>query len=325
MKTATKFSIALAVAAFVPLATATLVSGDIHDPRQSMAISIGFATALALSILGPSIFGRWMYGKGLDAVKGITESVRQGSYDRIPTCQPQGSTDGENEFTAAIRSLFWMAHRIENREEELRCAIRELDDAKRRLERREIDLREANDRLTVLAQTDALTGISNRRAFFDTLGRIAESRTDGVSVLMLDIDHFKRVNDSLGHQAGDSILVEFARRLKSAIRRTDLVARVGGEEFAILLADIGVDETLAVAAGVLNSIRAATFRVPDDRTPTVPVTCSIGICSIRRGCPIPPETLYKNADEALYAAKNNGRNRVYLFDCASCSVLPAAS
>ena len=140
------------------------------------------------------------------------------------------------------------------------------------------------------AATDALTGLPNNRAVQDTIKRMVAQASRSVSPLsaaLLDLDHFKRVNDTYGHSRGDEVLAAVATVLRSSLRESDFVGRYGGEEFLLLLPDTGRDQPVVVA----EKVRVAT--VPDDAGDA--------------------DTLIRAADRALYAAKGNGRNRVELF------------
>jgi two-component system chemotaxis response regulator CheY len=179
-----------------------------------------------------------------------------------------------------------------------------------RLQRALFELAAKNEILEKLALTDPLTGLANRRAFHQALeSELSRVSRHGrpASLLFLDLDHFKRVNDTHGHAAGDEVLAAFALVLKRGCRRGDLAARVGGEEFAVLLPTTG-----NVPAGlVAERIRRTTESRPLGRTPAVPVTVSIGLTSTE-GLPAPlaMEELLRKADAALYRAKAEGRNRV---------------
>lgn len=159
--------------------------------------------------------------------------------------------------------------------------------------------------LALRATTDSLTGLANHRAFYERLEyERARARRYGhhLSVAIIDIDNFKLVNDSKGHQVGDGVLVEVARRL-SAVRRTeDVIGRMGGEEFAWLLPETGIESAVAASRRACRAIRDVPFG------PAGIVTCSIGVCAVQDGDDA--GSLYRRADEALYAAKNEGRDRV---------------
>jgi len=159
------------------------------------------------------------------------------------------------------------------------------------------------ERLHRLAARDGLTGVANRRTFEEALAReVARASRTGapLSLVMLDLDHFKRVNDIHGHQTGDSVLRSVAEELTRQSRAGDLVARYGGEEFAVILPDTGQQDAPAVA----DRLRAAIA----DREGPVPVTASLGVAS-HPGHVADPLALVQAADEALYAAKRGGRNR----------------
>ncbi|GIE48068.1 hypothetical protein Ani05nite_16020 [Amorphoplanes nipponensis] len=169
-------------------------------------------------------------------------------------------------------------------------------------------------RVTELATTDSLTGVANRRRFFELAERsLAAARAaDGpVTALMVDIDHFKRINDAHGHQVGDDVIKAVVQRLLGGLPANGLVARYGGEEFAVLLP--GVD---AEGERLAEALRAAVAGSPvDTRSGPIPVTISVGLARLRPGDPT-PDTLLGRADAGLYAAKQAGRNRVVAHDPA---------
>ena len=158
------------------------------------------------------------------------------------------------------------------------------------------------------ADHDHLTGASSRRAFFELAARDqARALRHGVplSLLLFDVDHFKRINDSYGHAAGDRVLVEIVQRANAAVRSIDAVARLGGEEFAVLLPDTGADTALLVA----ERLRRGLERSPDAAGGIdVGYTVSIGVATLGRGESI--EAMLSRADAALYTVKAGGRNAV---------------
>lgn len=164
--------------------------------------------------------------------------------------------------------------------------------------------------------TDVLTGWNNRRYLSVRLGEeLARARRDGAGIicLMLDVDYFKRVNDSWGHAAGDAVLREIAQRIESQVRASDVAARYGGEEFVVLLPDTEVASATLLAERIREAISATPFDLPSGDTVTV--TVSIGISEVH---PDPDDqdlktigdSLIARADVALYAAKSAGRDRV---------------
>ena len=182
--------------------------------------------------------------------------------------------------------------------------------AGRRIVELQAELVAAREALREQATRDGLTGLWNRREILDRLAReSARCERDGgeLSVVVIDVDHFKRVNDTLGHAAGDGVLREIASRLGASVRPADVVGRVGGEEFLVVLP--GCDHLRAL--GVAERLRVAVSREPVRALGReIPVTASFGVAG-RRG-PVGPEALVALADAALYAAKRAGRNRTQL-------------
>ena len=162
-----------------------------------------------------------------------------------------------------------------------------------------------------LALTDSLTGVFNRRYVSAHLPRLLDRAADSnkpVSILMFDIDHFKRVNDTFGHDIGDEVLKEVAERASRNLRNFDLVARLGGEEFVVIMPDTDGESALMVAERLRNRIGDTVFRISAPVGEIV-VTVSVGVAvGGRVGDTV--ETLIKRSDEALYEAKRSGRNRV---------------
>lgn len=168
-------------------------------------------------------------------------------------------------------------------------------------------LRLRNAELDLLSRTDALTGLNNRRHLEWVLGHYHADSTrhqDPLSVLLLDIDHFKRVNDGYGHPAGDVVLAEFARRLQAELREGDVAGRWGGEEFLVVLPRTGRDGGVAVAERIRLAIAATPILVDGV---AIPVTVSGG-CAL--GPRLTAADLVGRADALLYTAKGAGRNQI---------------
>jgi two-component system cell cycle response regulator len=168
-----------------------------------------------------------------------------------------------------------------------------------------------NRRLEALATTDPLTRLLNRRAFLDRLGlEVERSHRYGavLSLLMLDVDHFKLVNDSAGHLTGDSVLGQVGALLQSAVRSVDVVARYGGEEFVVLLPETDPDGAVAFAERLRELVSAHAFLTGHGEP--LHLTASIGVSSFPSPSVRSTEDLFARADEALYRAKANGRNQV---------------
>ncbi len=170
--------------------------------------------------------------------------------------------------------------------------------------------KETESKLVNQASTDNLTGISNRR-FFDEVAKkeVARSRRykTPLSGIMFDIDWFKKVNDTYGHLAGDIVLKHLAEVAKSKLREMDFIARVGGEEFAVLLPETDIDDAIKVAERIRQSVEKSEVIFSDQ---VIKITISIGVSKL-----LPEDgksflTLFQRADEALYRAKQKGRNQV---------------
>jgi two-component system cell cycle response regulator len=173
-------------------------------------------------------------------------------------------------------------------------------------------LRNNLDRSLELAVTDTLTGLHNRRYMMGQLKALADRAVKGggeqVSVLLMDIDHFKGVNDGYGHPGGDEVLKEFAVRLATNVRAIDLACRWGGEEFAVVMPETKIEDAQRIAERIRLHVAGSAFHIGADNEP-LSVTISIGVAgTIGEGDSV--DTLVKRADEALYEAKHTGRNRV---------------
>lgn len=161
------------------------------------------------------------------------------------------------------------------------------------------------------AYTDALTGLGNRRRFEEEMKRVDEevfSSPNDITLLLLDIDHFKSVNDTYGHDAGDAILIELGKQLTETARADDMVCRHGGEEFSVLLSDCTLSQGLVIANRYLRQIAENPFVLPDGKQ--LDITVSIGVASTSEPKILTSEQLVKKADLGLYVAKHSGRNRV---------------
>lgn len=184
-------------------------------------------------------------------------------------------------------------------------SVRERRELELQLAMQKKELRKKNRQLKFLAMHDELTGLANRRSALEFLGNhLKPSLCDelGLSILLIDVDNFKALNDSFGHQAGDMVLHNLACQMKGSFREADLVARWGGEEFLAVLPETNMVEAEAVAEKLRQCIQGCR------RTP-YPITISIGVCSTESGIRT-VDLLLSEADRALYQAKDQGRNCV---------------
>jgi len=158
------------------------------------------------------------------------------------------------------------------------------------------------------AMIDPLTGLFNRRAMAEHLEQLWENPDNTLSVLMLDIDHFKRVNDTYGHAIGDIVIRNVADNLRKSVRGEDVVVRYGGEEFLVLLPNTPLKDAVTVAESIRKRIEALRLVRKSDNFSLDPFTISLGVAQRRAGDE--HDSLIERADKALYSAKTSGRNRV---------------
>ena len=183
--------------------------------------------------------------------------------------------------------------------------------ASRRVVEMQKQLVDVARQLEELSARDGLTGIFNRRHFGATLDRAFEHSTRygrPLSVAIIDVDCFKRINDSYGHQAGDEVLAEVAKRFTSSVRTSDYLARYGGEEFVVLLPETELEDVLSFSEKLRTSVASAPVPIANDRS--LPVTVSVGAASLTHSHFKSSAEMIAAADQALYRAKRNGRNRV---------------
>ena len=209
---------------------------------------------------------------------------------------------------------------------EVTVALNQAEQANAALQKEIAERRNLERELRKLANTDELTGVLNRRRFMELTQQEnirARRQQDPLCILMMDLDHFKSINDLYGHEAGDEVLRQFSKIANSLLRDGDLFARLGGEEFAALLPETGQEEALAQA----ERLRSATELLQVYHAgEAIAVTVSIGVASIDQDDKTPLAFIGR-ADRALYQAKREGRNRVSLYTSATnaADALPAAA
>jgi diguanylate cyclase (GGDEF)-like protein len=241
--------------------------------------------------IDPRLAGVIMTGQG--SVPAAVEAMRAGAADFVlkPFRMKQ---------VLPVLDRALAARRLRAENERLRREVERSEAERVRL------LEETNARLAALAATDLLTGLANRRAFDEALAREASLAGRGVrplSLLALDVDHFKTFNDAFGHPAGDEALRRVAEAIRGCCRATDVAARTGGEEFAVLLPGTDLEGALVLAERVRAAVEAGPW-------PLRPVTASAGVATLGAACRGAAERLVAAADRALYRAKRDGRNRV---------------
>lgn len=246
----------------------------------------------------------------------FTLAVSQGDLEQ-PLTARGGLAGSLKTLDAALRHLTWQTQRVAAGDftqrvdfmgefsEAFNSMVVALDKARTELDERNELLRAQAATLEELATTDVLAGTFNRRKFNELiLAEIERVRRYGhpLSLLVVDIDHFKRINDTHGHEAGDEVLIVLAGLIRAGIRATDSLARWGGEEFVVLSPEVSVEE----AAGLAERLRSAAGTYKYSFVGRV--TASIGVAQHRVG--ETPDELFARADEALYRAKEGGRDRV---------------
>jgi diguanylate cyclase (GGDEF)-like protein len=225
--------------------------------------------------------------------------------------------DGES-FDAmfAIQDVTSLTEAIGNHRLALNQAMAETEERRKAEAKLVIHARELERLNGILEERsirDGLTGLFNHRYFYEILHRdynLAERNDADMAVVLLDLDHFKSINDTYGHPCGDAILRETAALLQGLVRKTDLVARYGGEEFAIILPDTGLDGAKVTAEHVRHGIEKHVFH---KKKKTIQITASIGLAARRAHRTSSPEELVSSADQALYRAKSSGRNQIVVF------------
>ncbi|VAW98488.1 diguanylate cyclase/phosphodiesterase (GGDEF & EAL domains) with PAS/PAC sensor(s) [hydrothermal vent metagenome] len=226
--------------------------------------------------------------------------------------------DSQDEFGDIARKFNALRAQLNNAHHALQGKIEVADKKLRQVNEKLLknsqQLEETNRELVNQAVTDPLTGLFNRRKFQSLIKSSAESaegENDNVSLLIADIDYFKKINDAHGHEVGDKALREFAIRLTEGIRKSDVICRIGGEEFAIFCYRAGSQDAYNIAEKLRQLVEKTTIRVGDIE---LKMTMSIGIATPGVGAALHcPDCLYRQADIALYSSKSTGRNRVTHF------------
>src|SRR5574341_1592608 len=270
--------------------TSPVVITDLNMPRLG---GLGLLAALRQHALPPEVI--LLTASGASDAQAAVEALRLGAHDYIAK-----NTSAGDEVVLAVQRA---AEKWRLREENARL----VDDLRR------------------LSLTDSLTNVGNRRAFDEVLRtEIARSRRHGrdLALVLLDLDHFKRLNDTLGHRAGDLVLTAFATRLGSLIRASDWLFRYGGEEFALLLPDEGSQSGLDAACRFVRGIAERPLAANGAH---VALTCSAGVAALRASDAADGAELVARADAALYAAKRAGRNRALRAEEPRATVRPTAA
>jgi diguanylate cyclase (GGDEF)-like protein len=253
-----------------------------------LALALGLAAAALAAIAGA-----WLADELTRPLRRMARDAEALGTAELPQALPQRG--GSLEVEQLSGALGAMTARLLQANAEL----------ERRVQARTAELERANTELARLAQHDPLTGLLNRRGLDERLAALAAGarrRQAPLSLLVLDVDHFKHVNDRHGHDVGDQVLRAIAQVLRQRLREVDIVARFGGEEFVVVLADTPAAGAGEVAAALVAAVRQAAMPVVGT------VTISCGAAELRTGHETTDAAL-RRADEALYQAKQSGRNR----------------
>ena len=264
-------------------------AGSFAELNTALADLTRYALALSQGDLEQSVAHRGMMAGALKALQAALRHLTW-QTQRIAAGDFSQRVDFMGEFSAAFNSM-----------------VVALADARSELDERNRQLQELADRLEHLAVTDALTGAFNRRRFDELVrGELERTRRYGspLSLVLLDVDHFKRVNDTFGHDVGDAVLIELAALIRVLMRSVDSLARWGGEEFVVLTPGVGGAACVGFAERVRESLGAHVFPGAGH------VAASFVVAEYELGDT--EHTLFSRADSALYLAKERGRDRVVL-------------
>ncbi len=261
------------------------------DPEAARKTAEQAITALGLTLKDLTEFLSEVPKRVTSAASGFQRSIAtQPDFDAVVRSANEQLVELNRSYTVIVRKL-----------ERL---LAEKDELNRKLET-------ANERLAKLAQTDGLTGLYNHRAFQDSLRRDlhrAERSGAELSLVLLDVDHFKKFNDTWGHQAGDEVLKAMAKLILASVRAGDIAARYGGEEFVLILPDTSLDGAMLVAERMRKNVARLSVRIGNEK---LKVTSSFGVASVQGKTRGGGAELIERADTALYAAKRAGRNVVH--------------
>lgn len=233
-----------------------------------------------------------------------------------PVVKSAAFASGANDYLVKLPDAIELIARIRYHSRSY-LASQQRDEAYEALRESQQQLLETNMKLQQLMHSDSLTGLSNRRHFDEYLDmewRRAQRRQSQLSLLMIDVDHFKHYNDAFGHVAGDDALYKVAQTLRVCCHRSvDRVARYGGEEFAVILPETQMEGALLIAEKMRDAVESLRILHPFPNSIGL-LTISVGVATVVPGQNTRPDLLIDLADQGLYRAKNSGRNRVALPD-----------
>ena len=265
--------------------------------KQSIMLAIAAISASILVAFG-------MTRQITTPLRDLTSVTTAMSHGDLSTRVKTKSTDEIGHLAEAFNN---MANSIQERESDLRTLANKLE---KEVEARTTELREKNIILEEQAITDALTKAHNRRHFFQlAYYSIEHTRRSGepLSIILLDADHFKSINDTYGHQAGDEILIELVKNCEQVLRKSDVFARYGGEEFIVLMPNTSKETAYITAERLRTMISKEPLKYKEQ---SIKLTISLGIAGWSGQTELDLDEMITNADKALYAAKQAARNRI---------------
>jgi len=276
--------------------------------RKAMIQGVTEVAAIDVVLVLLLTFGLRMVFRPLEHLQRALFQLASSHGDELDELSRLGRTEFDSViegFNQVLRKLKLIIAERTEAELTVRAAIQRSHEAFAQIQATQGQLVEKNLQLEALSKTDQLTGVFNRRHLDAVLiHELERHRREGsaFSIILIDVDRFKAVNDNHGHQIGDRVLVEMAERILDATREADTVGRWGGEEFLIIAPDMGPDEAVRFAEQLRRAVSGRDFSV------TGAMTASLGVASVQPGDTI--HGMISRADHALYRGKNNGRDRV---------------
>ena len=283
---------------------------DLGARRALLDGSVALATGLLVVMLVLFPIARRMLRRWTVGLQRVQVAIRRLAQGAEPRPLPAGGSDEVGYLALAFNE---MATQLQASRRELYEANQELE---RRVAQRTEQLRQANREMEKLASSDALTGLANRRALasqMEPMFNLARRTGEDLVCMVIDLDGFKPINDTLGHSSGDEVLILAAEVFRSACRPTDLVARMGGDEFILLMPATTLEQVEPIAQRLLEKFRRRCAERFADADPPISPSLSIGIASRHQTSAASAEHLLQAADSALYQAKNAGKARIMLW------------
>lgn len=299
-----------------------VLAKKLYRKEKGMGLIVGGALALIITSLNDIIFlSIWMNDQGSSFLRAFIKTGNLSSVGQLIFVLAQSLALAQKFSDAFVKEEVTTAQLKEvnlNLDALVKKRTEALEKSRQRIEHQKAELEKKNDILHLLSLKDPLTDLWNRRHFDETMqlewGRALRFERP-ISLLLIDIDHFKKYNDCYGHKAGDECLMKVTQIIKKSFKRTsDLVARYGGEEFVVIMSETGKDDAMNMAHLLQKSVEE--LKIPHEVSPVnTCVTVSIGVTSAIPNIKFTSKDLFLTVDTALYQAKANGRNQVAFLPC----------